>query len=189
MDEAVLTQASPAAEKSTKKPLNARLTALADKVRRKKAEPTPEPQLPALTVEPFDGQDYRLLSVLLGSCRKELGAPDLTQTQWAGLRCAVEEERVRFYIAWLHGQPVGVCALCLGYSSQRCAVTGTLEDLYVRPEARGNGVALALADCAAAAVAAAGGAVLTVCCTDAHRPLYAALGFDAVQGAGLVRRV
>ncbi len=152
--------------------------------RRQPEQPTPATP-PELVVEPFDKRDYRTLSLLVNGFKAAVGEQPLTQLQWSRLRAAIEREDITYYIARLRGQAVGVCSLCTVYSSYLCAPSGVFEDFYVRPEARGNGVARALVQCACDAVRAAGGATLTVTCAESDVAMYQALGFTVALGNGL----
>ncbi len=162
------------------------LAGFAAKLRRKKAAGQP-PALPQLVVEPFDGQDYHTLSVLLNGYKAAVGQPLPTHAQWANLRLAIEQGQITCYIAWLRGKPVGICTVGLRYSSRQYAIVGLLSDMYVRPEARGQGVARALADTAVQTVLDAGGAGLRVSCQDEHAAFCRALGFDTQLGTTLCR--
>ncbi len=155
--------------------------------RRQKTEPPPPAPPPVLQVRPFDKRDYRTLSLLLGGFKVAVGEPPLTQRQWAQLRLAIEEERITYYIAYFHGQPVGLCSLCLTYSDYLCAPSGVFEDFFVRPEARGQGIARALVQRACTEVRAHGGSSLSVACAPCDLEMYQALGFKEELGISLCR--
>lgn len=155
-------------------------------LRRRRAEEIPEvPLPPALQVRPFDGRDYRMLSLLLGGFKAEMGEQPLTQRQWAQLRNAIEEGRITYYVAYLSGEPVGICSLCETYSSYQCTAGGVFEDFFVLPQARGRGVARALVQQACGVVRARGGHTLTVACPPTDTELYQALGFTDARGTSL----
>lgn len=138
-----------------------------------------------ITIERFDLQDYRTLSVLLNGFKTAVGEAPLSQLDWAALRTAIDEERIVYYIARRGGQAVGLCSLCYVFSSYKCAMSSVFEDFYVRPEARGTGVARALAAAAAAASRAAGCSCMTVVSARCDLERYHALGFEDAVGTQL----
>jgi GNAT superfamily N-acetyltransferase len=84
---------------------------------------------------------------------------------------------VRYWLAWMAGEPVGYFSAWAGPRG-----VGLVEDLFVLPAARGQGVATALVhacvgDCRAGG---AGPVALTADPTDTPRRMYAALGFRVV---------
>ncbi len=75
----------------------------------------------------------------------------------AFLRALLDEpEAGAQFLAYDGATPVGFATLYYTRSSVSAAVLGTLNDLYVAPEARGGGVGRALMDHCARAVAARG---------------------------------
>ncbi len=153
---------------------------------KKAPEAVPVPETPPVCeILPFDRKDYHTLSLLLNGFKAAVGEAPLTQLEWAALRIGIEEERITYHIAWKEGRAVGVYSLCRSFSSYRCAAVGIFEDFYVLPEARGTGVARALAEHARSVVRSWGGHTLTVTCAECDREMYRALGFTEAIGTTL----
>ena len=149
--------------------------------RKKKAaqqDASQAPQGPVIRVEPFTGTDYRMLSTLLNSFRSEVGQQPPTTEEWHRLRDAIEEDYIRYFIAYLDDAPVGLCSLCPYYSSIRSCPSAVFEDFYVRPEARSQGIARVLVKYAADTVRSWGGRAMSVTCPPDDEAMYHALGFS-----------
>ena len=149
--------------------------------------PTPEPT-PELLAVPFDGRDFRTLSRLLNARRAADGSAPLTQRQWAGLRAAAEEKRLSFFLALLHGEAVGLCAVCPVYSVEQCAPGGMVEALYILPGTpQPEQAEQVLVQCACEALRAQGGTFAAVAGAGAGAARLQALGFCQPCPEGLLR--
>ncbi len=84
------------------------------------------------------------------------------------------------WIAWQGDRPVGHAVLTVGFSMEYGALRGFVDDLFVRPEARGRGVAGLLIDAVVADCLARGARALLVevgADNDSGRRAYDKAGF------------
>ncbi len=95
------------------------------------------------------------------------------------LKTAMEENRIMFYGAWDGTTLAGCCSVTIGFSTFRYAASGVLEDFYIRPEYRHQGIAGALVKYA---WMDSGTASLTVSCADCDVEMYQSLGFSVRLG-------
>jgi len=101
----------------------------------------------------------------------------------AAVRDAMKAGRIAFFLARRFGRPIGICSVATAFSTFACGSVGTLEDLFVEPLFRHQGVARGLIEAAGAYCREHGVASLTVTCAPCDEAMYQSLGFDARLGA------
>jgi len=104
-------------------------------------------------------------------------APDNTDRD--RLRTAIEKEQILFCGAWDHHVLTGCCSVTTGFSTFNYQRSGVLEDFYILPEYRHQGIARALVQYA---YRESGVGSLTVGCADCDVKMYKALGFSVSLG-------
>ena len=106
-------------------------------------------------VKPATLDDIPALIRLMGEFYGESGYPLPEVNARAAFTTLLSDARLGgVWIAWETGEPVGHVVLTVGFSMEYGALRGFIDDLFVRPAARGRGIAGALidsvvADCAA----------------------------------------
>ena len=95
------------------------------------------------------------------------------------LRAAIEKGRILFWGAWDHQVLAGCCSVTVGFSTYNYQPCGVLEDFYIVPEYRHQGIARALVQYA---YRESGVGSLTVGCADCDVKMYEALGFTIPLG-------
>jgi GNAT superfamily N-acetyltransferase len=112
----------------------------------------PAPQPPRLTLRPGTAADVPQVLSLIRELATYERAPDaVVATEADLLRDGFGASPLfRTLLAELDGAPVGFAFFFLAYSTWRGQPTLYLEDLFVRPSARGNGVGRALMQALAA---------------------------------------
>lgn len=95
------------------------------------------------------------------------------------LREAIDRNSILFFGAWKEGRLAGVCSVTVGFSTFNYGPSGVLEDFYIRPDDRHQGIARELVRFARAG---SGVASLTVGCANCDVPLYKAIGFSLPLG-------
>jgi len=99
---------------------------------------------------------------------------------------AVAAVRIRFFVAYAEARPVGIASLTCAWSTFGWgAPVGMLEDVYVAPAHRRQGVARLLAERVLAEASAEGCRSVVVGCSENDVPMYRALGFKTRLGAML----
>ena len=101
-------------------------------------------------------------------------------SQGAPFRAYVADPHARIYVAELEREVVGVASLCIRARLNWATPEGWIPDLFVRPEARRRGVAIALLDVCAETARSLSSHLLRLDCghdrTEAHA-LYERYGF------------
>ena len=92
---------------------------------------------------------------------------------------AVENGQILFYGAWDGEILAGCCSVTVGFSTFNYQPCGVLEDFYIVPEYRHQGIARALVQYA---YRESGVGSLTVGCADCDVKMYEALGFTIPLG-------
>src|SRR5262245_10052522 len=98
--------------------------------------------------------------------------------------------RGRLLVAVTGGRPVGVAALTFTWSFEHGGRSAWLEELYVEPARRGQGIGTALLTAARDLAAASGAAAIDLEVDEAHERaarLYARFGFHSLDRARWVR--
>lgn len=132
--------------------------------------------------EALRDQDIPRVLALQNNYRRAIGEPQMTQTQQAALRNAVESGAVHFFVARRLTRVVGMRSVCRIFSADRCAAAGIFEDFYIEPAFRGQGIARRLTKYVRKACAGEGMISLWVGCSSVDMPRYQALGFSLPRG-------
>ncbi len=111
--------------------------------------------------------------------KEAIGEDAPAQAEQKSLTEAICQERIHFYGCLLDGALVACCSVCLTYSTFHYGKAGVLEDFYIRPEYRHQGIARRLV---AYAREQSGVGSLTVGCADCDVGLYQAIGFTIPLG-------
>ena len=104
----------------------------------------------------------------------EIGEPLLTEESTERLRAAVEQGHIRFLLAYRGCRAVGMCSVAENFSTFCCGPVAVLEDLYVEPVFRRQGIARQLIRSAQALCRERGVGSLTVCCAPCDEAMYQA---------------
>ena len=130
----------------------------------------PPEQALSITVELLqDPADWQLRKLENGYLA-EIGEPLLTEESTERLRAAVEQGHIRFLLAYRGCRAVGMCSVAENFSTFCCGPVAVLEDLYVEPVFRRQGIARQLTRSAQALCRERGVGSLTVCCAPVTRP-------------------
>ena len=134
---------------------------------------------PAWRCRRLDAADFDALLALHLRYKQEIGedAPDADALK--RLKQAVETERILFFGCEEDGRLIGLCSVTLGFSTFVYDVCGTFEDFYILPQARGRGIARALARFA---WQESGAKTMTVGCADCDQGMYEHIGFRVKLG-------
>lgn len=111
--------------------------------------------------------------------KQEIGEELPTGQDKAQLTAAVNAGSISFYGAGDGEILVGCCSITVGFSTFNYAASGVLEDFYIRPDHRHQGIARALVRYA---YDHSGASSLTVGCADCDVAMYGALGFTIPLG-------
>lgn len=142
----------------------------------------PPEQALSITVELLqDPADWQLRKLENGYLA-EIGEPLLTEESTERLRAAVEQGHIRFLLAYRGCRAVGMCSVAENFSTFCCGPVAVLEDLYVEPVFRRQGIARQLTRSAQALCRERGVGSLTVCCAPCDEAMYQALGFNVPLG-------
>lgn len=95
------------------------------------------------------------------------------------LKAAMEKEQILFFGAWDGPVLAGCCSVTVGFSTFQYAPSGVLEDFYIVPPYRHQGIARELIHFARLN---SGVSSLTVGCADCDLGMYQALGFSIPLG-------
>lgn len=142
----------------------------------------PPEQALSITVELLqDPADWQLRKLENGYLA-EIGEPLLTEENTERLRAAVEQGHIRFLLAYRGCRAVGMCSVAENFSTFCCGPVAVLEDLYVEPVFRRQGIARQLTRSAQTLCRERGVGSLTVCCAPCDEAMYQALGFNVPLG-------
>ena len=136
-----------------------------------------------ITVEVLTDPDDWQLMKLENGYRSEIGEAPLTEEQQEQLTEAVREKRITFFMAKRGYRAVGMCSVACSFSTFACEQVGTLEDVFVEPVFRKQGVARKLMQFVQKWYAENGVSSLTVCCAPCDEAMYQSLGFTQRLGS------
>lgn len=122
----------------------------------------PEAPLPITAERLSDPEDWQLRRLESGF-RQAIGAPRMTKAQQARLSQAVRDGRLTIFFAKRGYRAVGMCSAARCFSTSGCEDIGILDDLYVEPAFRNQGIARVLVRAAQDWAAAQGLSSLRVC--------------------------
>lgn len=122
----------------------------------------PEAPLPITAERLSDPEDWQLRRLESGF-RQAIGAPRMTKAQQARLSQAVRDGRLTIFFAKRGYRAVGMCSAARCFSTSGCEDIGILDDLYVEPAFRNQGIARVLVWAAQDWAAAQGLSSLRVC--------------------------
>ena len=122
----------------------------------------PEAPLPITAERLSDPEDWQLRRLESGF-RQAIGAPRMTKAQQAQLSQAVRDGRLTIFFAKRGYRAVGMCSAARCFSTSGCEDIGILDDLYVEPAFRNQGIARVLVRAAQDWAAAQGLSSLRVC--------------------------
>ncbi|WP_294496636.1 GNAT family N-acetyltransferase [uncultured Gemmiger sp.] len=111
--------------------------------------------------------------------KAEIGEAEPTCAELNRLKQAIKMRKIRFYGCRCDQTLVACCSICETYSTFHYGKSGVLEDFYIRPAYRHQGIARKLV---AFAYEQSGVGSLTVGCADCDVPLYRAIGFGVPLG-------
>ncbi len=92
---------------------------------------------------------------------------------------ALSKDKIFFYGVWSDNSLIGCCSITVGFSTFDYMPCGTLEDFYISPEFRHNGIARQLVQFA---YRTSGVSSMTVGCADCDVQMYESLGFSIHLG-------
>lgn len=141
------------------------------------SEPVP------ITVDVLADADDWQLCKLENGFRAAIGEEALTEAQQDALKQAVREGRITFFIARRGYRAIGMCSVTRGFSTFTCAEVGTLDDFFIEPVFRKQGIARQLLQTAQSWCGKHGLASLTVCCAPCDEAMYQSLGFHERLGS------
>lgn len=111
--------------------------------------------------------------------KAEIGEDEPSSDDRKRLLAAMEDGTIAFFGAREDGKAVGCCSITAGFSTFNYAKSGVLEDLYIVPSYRHNGIARNLIRYS---LSESGVGSLTVGCADCDLNMYEALGFTVRLG-------
>lgn len=111
--------------------------------------------------------------------KAEIGEDDPEPAGKERLAEAIRQEIIHFYGAWKEDTLIGCCSVTAGFSTFDYMPCGALEDFYIRPEYRHQGIARQLVEFA---YHESGVSSLTVGCADCDVQMYQSLGFTVALG-------
>ena len=123
--------------------------------------------------------EFDLLRPLQLAYKAEIGEELPSEEDMDRLRKAMEEERIHFFGCFAEDRLLACCSVCVTYSTFNYQPSGVLEDFYILPQFRHQGIARKLT---VYAYAHSGIASLTVGCADCDADLYRAIGFGISLG-------
>ena len=133
--------------------------------------------------------EYPPTSEIMAQLRKlengylaEIGEPLLTEESTERLRAAVEQGHIRFLLDFWGCRLLVLWSVAENFSTFCCGPVAVLEDLYVEPVFRRQGIARQLTRSAQALCRERGVGSLTVCCAPCDEAMYQALGFNVPLG-------
>lgn len=136
-------------------------------------------------LDPDDEEECRQLRRLQQSYRQAVGedAPDDDGMQ--RLQQAMRAGKIVFFGAKRGCRVVGMCSAAEAFSTFECRETAVLEDFFIEPVFRGQGIARRLARAAQKWCAEQGCSGLAVTCAACDEEMYRALGFGLALGKTL----
>lgn len=130
--------------------------------------------------------EYKQFLELENHFRRAVGEEPLDQAAQIRLQQAVQEEKLTIFLAVKGDRAVGMCTVSTAFSTFACREQGILDDFYVDPALRGQGVARLLTNAAQKWCKEQGFSGLTVTCSPGDEAMYGSLGFDLPLGKTLV---
>lgn len=142
----------------------------------------PKEKVP-ITVELLsDSEDWQLKKLENGY-RSEIGEDMLTEEEQEQLSRGIRDGKITFFLAKRGCRAVGMCSVATSFSTFACTDVGTLEDFYVEPVFRGQGIAQMLIQAARQWCVEKRIASLSVTCAPCDEAMYRSLGFDLRLGS------
>jgi len=127
----------------------------------------------------IDVADMDELWMLQKAYKTEIGEDAPDEDARERLQSAMADGRISFFGAWDGEKLSGCCSVTKGFSTFNYARSGVLEDFYICPEYRHQGIARQLVRFA---YDKSGVKSLTVGCADCDLPMYSAIGFTIPLG-------
>lgn len=124
-------------------------------------------------------EQFEQLERLQIAYKAEIGEEAPTERELANLKQAIEQELIHFYGCVCDGELVACCSVCYTYSTFNYEKAGVLEDFYIKPKYRHQGIARKLV---AYAYEKSDVGSMTVGCADCDLEMYQALGFGISLG-------
>lgn len=132
-------------------------------------------------IKAFSG-DITDLNRLLSDYKKSIGEEPLTDGQLKSLKLAIANGDINFFACYQSDKLVGICSVSRTFSTFNCEFSGVFEDLYVRPEFRGLGIAKSLIDYVFEYCDTHNITTLWVGCAQCYVEMYKHLGFKYPLG-------
>lgn len=127
-----------------------------------------------MTLRRLNAADFPQIALLLADFKAEIGEDVPDAAALIRLERAISEGRIQFYGCEDGGALIGMCSICITFSTFDCRNGGVLEDFYIRPAERHRGIARRLV---ALAREQSGASTLTVGCADCDVEMYRGIGF------------
>ena len=124
-------------------------------------------------------EDFEELVVLQKAYKIEIGECLPTHGELESLKNAIEQKKIHFYGCRWDNTLVACCSICYTYSTFHYGVSGVLEDFYIQPKYRHQGIARKLVSFA---YKQSGVDSLTVGCADCDKAMYQSIGFSVAIG-------
>ncbi|NLV50605.1 MAG: GNAT family N-acetyltransferase [Clostridiales bacterium] len=128
-----------------------------------------------------DGKDWQLKKLENGYL-SEIGVDILTEEKQESLAKAVCEGRITFFFAKRGYRAVGMCSVVTTFSTFACSDVGILENFYIEPVFRGQGIARMLMEAAQKWCRKNLIKRLSVTCAPCDEKMCRSLGFNALLG-------
>ena len=126
--------------------------------------------------------EFEQLLGLLQSFKQSVGEEEICAAAANRLRTAIQEGKIKFFVALDNNEFVGMCSISRFFSTYTCEPSGIFEDFYILEERRNKGIARGLTDFAIREMQSEGVTSILAGCTDADTPMYKSLGFAATLG-------
>ena len=141
----------------------------------------PEASVPFFTEQLTDPEDWQLLKLMNGYLT-EIGEECLSEEKQVLLQQAVKDGQITFFVAKRGYRTVGMCSVSTVYSTFNCGKTAVLEDFYIEPVFRKQGISRMLIVKARSWCREQGIGSLTVTCAPCDEEMYRGLGFALPLG-------
>lgn len=142
----------------------------------------PEEEQPITIEILIDGHDWQLKKLENGYLG-EIGEETLTEEKQELLSSAVNDGSITFFLAKRGYRAVGMCSLVTAFSTFTCSDVGILEDFYIEPVFRGQGIARMLVTRVQQWCKEKNIASLTVTFAPCDEKMYQSLGFETHLGS------
>ena len=115
----------------------------------------------------------------------EVGEGPMDEAKQERLKKAIADRQITFFVAKRLNRPIGICSVSPCFSTFACKSCGVLDDFFVEPAFRRQGIARLLVSAAQEWCKEQGYASLTVGCSHGDIAMYRSLGFDFELGTML----